>query len=86
MKTKNLKKIILGILALGLIGLTSCEKMEVVKVIGFIQGHVFNGNTNEVLDSVKVEYMVAGSKNVVYLFIIKLRIVPKLHKLRKTDN
>ncbi len=60
---KNLNKIIAVFLIFGLIGLNSCKKEEIIKIVGFLQGHVFDGNTDEPLDGVKVEWDAAGKKD-----------------------
>ena len=63
MKNKNIFKFIAGIVLIGMISWAGCQKMEIVKLIGFVQGHVFDGTTNEPLDGVKVEWLVAGKKD-----------------------
>ena len=63
MKNKNIFKIITGAFIMAMVFFAGCQKMEVIKVIGFIQGHAFDGNTNTPLDSVKVVWFVAGEKD-----------------------
>jgi hypothetical protein len=63
MKNKNIFKLITAAVLVALISLAGCQKMEVIKVVGYIQGHVFDGNTNQVLDSVKVVWSVAGKQD-----------------------
>ncbi len=63
MKNKNIFKLITAAILVAMISLAGCQKMEIVKVVGFIQGHAFDGNTNTPLDSVKVVWMVAGVKD-----------------------
>jgi len=63
MKNKNIFKLIIGIALIGIISLAGCQKMEIVKIVGFIQGHVFDGNTNQTLDNVSVEWLIAGEKD-----------------------
>lgn len=63
MKNKNIFKLITASILVALISLAGCQKMEIVKVVGFIQGHAFDGNTNAPLDSVKVVWSVAGAKD-----------------------
>ncbi len=60
---KNLNKIIAVFLIFGMIGFNSCKKQEIVKIVGFVQGHAFDGNTDQPLDSVKVAWTVAGKKD-----------------------
>lgn len=63
MKTKRIHTVIAGLLILAMIGITSCKKEEVVKVFGFVQGFVYDGSNNTVLDNVKVEWQVAGKND-----------------------
>jgi len=63
MKKNRIYKVLASLLILALIGFSSCEKQEVIKVIGFVQGYVYDGNTNVILDNVKVEWEVAGNKD-----------------------
>ncbi len=63
MKKNRIYAVLASLLILVLIGFSSCEKQEVIKVIGFVQGYVYDGNTNVILDNVKVEWEVAGNKD-----------------------
>lgn len=63
MKNKNIFKFITAAILVAMISLAGCQKMEVVKIVGFIQGQVFDGTTNAPLDSVKVVWTVAGVKD-----------------------
>ncbi|NJO88462.1 MAG: hypothetical protein HC831_05445 [Chloroflexia bacterium] len=63
MKTKRIHKVLAGLLILGIIGFTACKKEEVVKVFGFVQGFVYDGTTNTILDDVKVTWEVAGKQD-----------------------
>ncbi|MEN8120352.1 MAG: Ig-like domain-containing protein [Bacteroidota bacterium] len=63
MKNKNIFKIITGAVIMAMVIFAGCQKMEIVKIVGFIQGHAFDGNTNAPLDSVKVVWSVAGVKD-----------------------
>jgi hypothetical protein len=63
MKMKNIFKLIAAISFVVAISFTGCQKMEITKIIGFIQGHAFDGTTNTPLDSVKVVWSVAGVKD-----------------------
>ena len=63
MKNKNIFKLLTATVLVALLALASCQKMEVVKIVGYIQGHVFDGNTNAPLDSVKIVWSVAGKKD-----------------------
>ncbi|MCF6239754.1 MAG: Ig-like domain-containing protein [Bacteroidales bacterium] len=63
MKNKNIFKLLTAAILAAMISLAGCQKMEIVKIVGFIQGHVFDGNTNAPLDSVKVVWSVAGVKD-----------------------
>lgn len=56
MKTKYFIKITGLALLTVLLSFTSCEKQELIKVVGFVQGYVFDANTNEVLDNVKITW------------------------------
>ncbi len=60
---KNLNKIIAVFLIFGMIGFNACKKEEIIKIVGFLQGHVFDGNTDQPLDDVKVEWDMAGKKD-----------------------
>lgn len=61
MKTSNMYKIFAGLLILGIIGFISCKKEEVVKIFGFVQGFVYNGSNNEIIDDVDISWEVAGN-------------------------
>jgi len=63
MKNKNILKLITVAFIMALVVFAGCQKQEVIKIIGFIQGHAFDGNTNAPLDSVKVVWSVAGEKD-----------------------
>ncbi|RLD73738.1 MAG: hypothetical protein DRJ10_17500 [Bacteroidetes bacterium] len=63
MKNKNIFKFITGAVIMAMVIFAGCQKMEIVKIVGFIQGHAFDGNTNAPLDSVKVVWSVAGVKD-----------------------
>ena len=60
---KKINKVLASLLVLAIIGFTSCKKEEVIKVFGFVQGFVYDGSTNEVLDNVAVEWEVSGNPN-----------------------
>ncbi len=63
MKNKNIFKLVTAAVLVAMISFVGCQKMEIVKVVGFIQGQVFDGTTNAPLDSVKVVWTVAGVKD-----------------------
>lgn len=63
MKNKNILKLITAAFLVAMISLAGCQKMEIVKIVGFIQGNAFDGNTNAPLDSVKITWSVAGVKD-----------------------
>ncbi len=63
MKTKRIHKVLASLLVLAIIGFTACKKEEVVKVFGFVQGFVYDGTTNSILDDVKVTWEVAGKQD-----------------------
>ncbi len=60
MKTIHFKKITGLMLLAILFGFTSCEKQEVIKVVGYVQGYVYDANTNKVLDNVTVRWELPG--------------------------
>lgn len=60
MKTNKIYQFIAGFVLIAILGFTSCEKQEVVKVVGFVQGYAYDANTNEVLDNVTISWELPG--------------------------
>ncbi|OQY00761.1 MAG: hypothetical protein B6I20_08350 [Bacteroidetes bacterium 4572_117] len=63
MRNKNIIKLVSLALIVAMVVFAGCQKQEVIKIIGFIQGHAFDGNTNAPLDNVKITWSVAGKKD-----------------------
>lgn len=60
--TKRFFKAGLALLMAGVVFLASCEKEELIQVIGTLQGVAYDGNTNAPIEGVTVEVMKNGEK------------------------
>lgn len=60
MKNKNLIRITASAFLIALVVFTGCQKEELIRMVGIVQGIAYDGNTNEPLSDVSYAYLLNG--------------------------